>query len=126
MATIPPTANLLAFEAVARRRSFGLAAAELHLTASAVSHQVARLESHLGLRLFERSAHGVRLSVAGEQYLARVGGAVSAIAAATEDLRHGGRNSLFVHGAPSLASLWLMPRLRAFAEAYPDVSLNLS
>lgn len=126
MPAVPPAPNLLAFEAVARRRSFALAAAELHLTASAVSHQVARLESHLGVRLFERSAHGVRLSAAGEQYLARVGGALSAIAAATEDLRQGVRNSLFVHSAPSVASLWLMPRLRAFAEAYPDISLNLS
>ena len=126
MPDVPPAANLLAFEAVARRRSFAVAAVELHLTASAVSHQVARLESHLGVRLFERSAHGVRLSAAGEQYLDRVAGALSAIAAATEDLRHGVRNSLFVHCAPSLASLWLMPRLRAFAEAYSDISLNLS
>jgi DNA-binding transcriptional LysR family regulator len=126
MPAVPPAVNLLAFEAVARRRSFALAAAELHLTASAVSHQVARLEAHLGVRLFERSAHGVRLSAAGEQYLARVGAALSAIAAATEDLRQGVRNSLFVHSAPSIASLWLMPRLRAFAEAYPDISLNLS
>lgn len=126
MPAIPPVANLLAFEAVARRRSFALAAAELHLTASAISHQVARLESHLGVRLFERSAHGVRLSAAGEQYLERVGGALSAITAATEDLRHGVGNSLYVHSAPSLASLWLMPRLRAFAQAYPDISLNLS
>jgi DNA-binding transcriptional LysR family regulator len=126
MPAVPPAANLVAFEAVARRRSFALAAAELHLTASAVSHQVARLEAHLGVRLFERSAHGVRLSAAGEQYLERVGGALAAIAAATEDLRHGVRNSLFVHCAPSIASLWLMPRLRAFAVAYPDISLNLS
>jgi DNA-binding transcriptional LysR family regulator len=126
MPSVPPAPNLLAFEAVARRRSFALAAAELHLTASAVSHQVARLESHLGVRLFERSAHGVRLSAAGEQYLQRVAGALSAIASATEDLRHGVRNSLFVHSAPSIASLWLMPRLRGFAQAYPDISLNLS
>jgi DNA-binding transcriptional LysR family regulator len=126
MATVPPAPNLLAFEAVARRRSFAVAAAELHLTASAVSHQVARLESLLGVRLFERSAHGVRLSAAGQQYLERVGGALSAIAAATEDLRHGVRNSLFVHCAPSLASLWLMPRLRGFAQAHPDISLTLS
>jgi DNA-binding transcriptional LysR family regulator len=126
MAAVPPVANLLAFEAVARRRSFALAAAELHLTASAISHQVARLESHLGVRLFERSAHGVRLSAAGEQYLARVGGALSAITAATDDLRQGVGNSLYVHSAPSIASLWLMPRLRAFAQAYPDISLNLS
>jgi DNA-binding transcriptional LysR family regulator len=126
MASLPPVVNLQAFEAVARRRSFALAAAELHLTASAISHQVARLESHLGVRLFERSAHGVRISSAGELYLSRVGGALSAIATATEDLRQGVSNSLYVHSAPSIASLWLMSRLHAFARAYPDISLNLS
>ncbi|UDF35568.1 UNVERIFIED_ORG: LysR family transcriptional regulator [Shinella sp. XGS7] len=126
MAAVPPLANLLAFETVARRRSFALAAAELHLTASAVSHQVARLETHLGVRLFERSAHGVRLSAAGELYLGRVGGALSALTAASEDLRQGVNNTLYVHSAPSIASLWLMPRLRAFAQAHPDISLNLS
>lgn len=126
MASLPPIASLQAFEAVARRRSFALAATELHLTASAISHQIARLESQLDMRLFERSAHGVRLSPAGEHYLLRVGAALSAIAAATDDLRQGVRNSLYVHSAPSIASLWLMPRLRSFALAYPDISLNLS
>jgi LysR family glycine cleavage system transcriptional activator len=52
---IPPLGSLQAFEAVARRKSFALAAAELHLTPSAVSHQVAKLESLFNLRLFERS-----------------------------------------------------------------------
>ncbi|HEY8358928.1 MAG TPA: LysR substrate-binding domain-containing protein [Ramlibacter sp.] len=123
---MPPIPNLLAFEAVARRRSFAIAAAELHLTASAISHQVARLETHLGVRLFERSAHGVRLSAAGENYMMRVGGALSAIASATEDMRQGVGNSLYVHSAPSIASLWLMPRLRDFAQACPGIALNLS
>ncbi|MDE2095283.1 MAG: LysR family transcriptional regulator, partial [Burkholderiales bacterium] len=100
MAAVPPLANLQAFEAVARRRSFALAAAELHLTASAISHQVARLESQLGVRLFERSAHGVRLSTAGERYLGRVGGALSAIASASDDLRQGVSNSLYVPSTP--------------------------
>ena len=126
MPAFPPAANLLAFEAVARRRSFAMAAVELHLTASAISHQVARLESELGVRLFERSAHGVRLSSAGERYLTRVGGALAAIAAATEDLRQGVGNSLYVHSAPSIASLWLMPRLRDFAQSQPEIALNLS
>ena len=126
MASLPPVANLLAFEAVARRRSFALAATELHLTASAISHQVARLEADLGVRLFERSAHGVRLSNAGDRYLERVAGALSAISTATEDLRKGVGNSLYVHSAPSIASLWLMPRLRGFAQAHPDIALNLS
>ncbi|MDO8772674.1 MAG: LysR substrate-binding domain-containing protein [Burkholderiaceae bacterium] len=126
MSALPPITNLQAFEAVARRRSFALAAAELHLTASAVSHQVSRLETHLDIRLFERSAHGVRLSPAGEHYLLHVGAALSAIASATDDLRQGIRNSLYVHSAPSIASLWLMPRLHRFAQAYSDIALNLS
>jgi DNA-binding transcriptional LysR family regulator len=126
MPALPPLPNLQAFEAVARRRSFALAASELHLTASAISHKVARLEAHLGVRLFERSAHAVRLSAAGESYLSRVAGAIGAIAAATDDLRQGVSNSLYVHCTPSLASLWLMPRLRGFALAYPDIVLNLS
>ena len=126
MASLPPMPNLLAFEAVARRRSFALAAAELHLTASAISHQIARLETQLSIKLFERSAHGVRLSPAGEQYLSRVGGALAAIAAASDDLRQGVSNSLYVHCSPSLATQWLMPRLHRFAQAHPDISLNLS
>ena len=126
MSFLPPIANLRAFEAVARRRSFALAAAELHLTASAISHQVARLESQLGVRLLERSAHGVRLSATGEQYLARVGGALTAIGAATDDVKQGVANSLYVHASPSIATLWLMPRLPAFAKANPAISLNLS
>ena len=126
MAALPPLPNLQAFEAVARRRSFALAAAELHLTPSAISHQVARLESHLGVRLFERSAHSVRLSAAGESYLSRVAGALGAITAATDDLRRGVSNTLYVHCTPSLASLWLMPRLRGFAMANPQIELNLS
>jgi DNA-binding transcriptional LysR family regulator len=126
MSSVPPLANLFAFEAVARRRSFALAAVELHLTASAVSHQVARLEANVGARLFERSAHGVRLSAAGEKYLSRISGALSAIAAASDDLRQGESNSLSVHSSPSFATLWLAPRLRGFAKAYPEIAFSLS
>lgn len=126
MAALPPLPNLMAFEAVARRRSFALAAAELHLSPSAVSHQISRLEGYLGMRLLERSAHGVRLSPAGEQYLSRVAGALAAIASATGDVRQGVSNGLYVHCTPTLATLWLMPRLHRFARAHPDIALNLS
>ncbi len=126
MANIPPLTTLLAFEAVARRRSFALAAGELNLTASAISHQIARLESFLGVKLFDRSGQRVVLSEAGADYLRRVGGALGAIGAATDDVRQGVRNSLYVHASPSFASLWLMPRLAGFAKAYPKVSLFLS
>lgn len=126
MAHLPPLPTLIAFEAVARRRSFALAAGELHLTASAVSHQIAKLEAFLGVKLFDRSAQGVRLSAAGETYLRRVGGALGALGAATDDVRQGVRNSLYVHASPSFASLWLMPRLADFAQAHPGISLFLS
>lgn len=123
---LPPLPALQAFEAIARRRSFALAAAELHLTPSAVSHQMARLESFLGVKLLERSSRGVKLSPAGESYLQRVAGALGAIGAATDDVRQGVRNTLYVHASPSFASLWLMPRIGQFAQAHPGVSLFLS
>ena len=123
---IPPLAALQAFETIARRKSFSLAAEELHLTPSAVSHQVAKLESLLGVRLFERSARGVELTPAGQQYLQRVASALGAINTATEDLRHGVQDTLYVHSSPSFASLWLMPRIARFTELHPNISLVLS
>lgn len=123
---IPPLSALQAFEAIARRRSFSLAAAEMHLTPSAVSHQVAKLEGLLGLRLFERSTRGVELTPAGEHYLKRVAGALGVINAATEDLRHGVQDTLYLHCSPSFASLWLMPRIARFTERHPAISLILS
>ena len=116
---IPPLAALQAFETIARRKSFSLAAEELHLTPSAVSHQVAKLESLLNVRLFERSARGVELTPAGQQYLQRVASALGAINTATEDLRHGVQDTLYVHSSPSFASLWLMPRIARFGERHP-------
>jgi len=123
---LPPLTALVAFEAVARRLSFARAADELSLTPSAVSHQIAKLESFLGFLLFERSSRGVTLSDAGENYLKRVAGALGAIGNATNDVRKGVRNSLYVHSSTSIASLWLMPRLGGFVKAYPEIALALS
>ena len=123
---LPPLMALVAFEAVARRLSFARAAEELCLTPSAVSHQIAKLEQFLGLLLFERTPRGITLSDAGERYLKRIGGALGVIGSATSDVRKGVRNTLYVHSTPSLASLWLMPRLGQFVRAFPDISLSLS
>ncbi len=123
---IPPLSALQAFEAIARRRSFSLAAEEMHLTPSAVSHQLAKLEGILGVRLFERSARGVELTPAGHNYLQRVANALGAINTATEDLRHGVQDTLYLHSSPSFASLWLMPRIALFTKRHPDISLVLS
>ena len=123
---IPPLSALQAFEAIARRKSFSLAAGELHLTPSAVSHQLAKLEGLLGVRLFERSARGVELTPAGQSYLQRVANALGAINTATESLRHGMQDTLHLHCSPSFASLWLMPRISRFTRRHPDIALSLS
>ena len=123
---LPPLSALVAFETVARRLSFARAADELHLTPSAVSHQIAKLEQFLGFLLFERTPRGITLSDAGESYLNRVAGALGAIGNATNDVRKGVRNTLYIHSSTSLASLWLMPRLGKFVRAFPDISLYLS
>lgn len=123
---LPPLSALVAFETAARRLSFARAAEELHLTPSAVSHQIAKLEQFLGFLLFERTPRGITLSDAGENYLRRVGAALGAIGNATNDIRKGVRNTLYVHSSTSLAALWLMPRLGKFVSSFPDISLSLS
>ena len=123
---LPPLTCLLAFDAVARRMSFSVAAHDLHLTPSAISHQIARLEDFLGARLFERSARSISLTPTGQDYLRRVTGALASLRASTENVRKGAQNSLHVHVSPSFASLWLMPRLSSFVREHPDITLSMS
>ena len=117
--------NLLrVFDAVMTEQNLTRAAGHLAMTQPAVSHALKRLHETVGETLFERSAHGVRLTAAGERYLSRVAGALQAIASASDDLRQGVANSLYVHCSPSLAQLWLMPRLGAFWNAHQDIIID--
>src|SRR3546814_21060385 len=69
---LPPLPALEAFDAAARHMSFKAAARELHLTPSAVSHRIRRLERHLGQPLFRRLNREIRLTEAGQDYFATV------------------------------------------------------
>ena len=71
MTPILDSRRLLAFATLAQIGSFTLAAKELHLTQSAVSHAIKALEDELGLRLFERRGRRVGLTPAGRQLLIR-------------------------------------------------------
>lgn len=124
--SFPPLSCLLAFESAARRLSFRLAAEELNLTPSAISHQIGKLEELLDVRLFDRAGRQISLTPAGSEYLSRLSGALDTISVATDNARKGVNNTLYVHSSPSFASLWLMPRLADFAHTYPDISLSLS
>jgi DNA-binding transcriptional LysR family regulator len=126
MKSLPSLTALQAFEAVTRLRSFSLAATELNLTPSAISHQIAKLESQLETRLFKRTRTRVIPTTAGEQYWLKVSGALAILGDATHEVQNGARNHLYVHASPSFASLWLMPRLADFAKAQPHIALHLS
>lgn len=123
---LPPLNALRAFAACAAAASFRGAADRLHVTPSAVSHQIRQLEEFLGVALFERTTRHVRLTPAGESYLPPVREALRLVETATERLaRHRDRRRLTVSVAPSYAIGWLMPRLPRFQVAHPDVELRL-
>ena len=121
---IPPIQGLQAFEALARLRSVTLAAEELHVTPSAVSHRIRQMEVLLGVKLFARGDFS--LSLEGAAYLARVREALDALqqvpgSAAVPT----GAARLRVSVTPTLARQLLLPRMGLFRHAYPDIELML-
>jgi len=124
---LPPLSALRAFEAAARHLSFTRAAGELHVTQTAISHQIRALEEYLGVRLFRRLPRGLLLTEEGQIYLPAIRDAFDRIAAATGELvaaRAGG--ALTASVLPSFASKWLVPRLGRLRDAHPEVDLRIS
>ena len=126
MRRIPSFSALRAFEAAARLGSFARASAELHLTPSAVSHQIRALERWFGRPLFQRANRQARLSAEGGRLLAGLSEAFDAIEAVCADLGPPAPTALAVHCTPSFAAKWLGPRLPAFVEGHPDIAIRLS
>jgi LysR family glycine cleavage system transcriptional activator len=122
---LPSLNALLAFEAAARLGSITGAAQELHVTQSAVSHQVQKLEDELGLTLFERLPRALRLTPAGKRLAAAAGAGFDRIAHSLRNLSRRERQMLTVSVLPSFATHWLLPRLKRFHAAHPSVELRL-
>jgi len=102
------------------------AAKSLGVSESAVSHQIRGLEDLLHVKLFDRTAEGLRLTATGRAYLERIAPALAEIEAATQAvLPERGRASVRLTLPPSLAATWLVPRLRDFEIAHPDIDLQL-
>jgi len=117
---------LRAFEAACRCRSFRAAAAELNISASAVSHAVRRLERQLGARLFVRDGRAVRLSAEGETLMAHVERGFSELSRGVAAVSARGPQLFRLHCAPSFAAQWLGPRLPALLAAHPSLELRLA
>ena len=124
-----PWTALRAFEAAARLGSLKDASAELSVTPTAISHQVRRLEEHLGIRLFERLHLFLRLTPAGEALAETARGAFDSIERTMDGLVVDGRRassgSLSISVVPSLASKWLTPRLHDFQSLHPRIGLRI-
>jgi LysR family glycine cleavage system transcriptional activator len=124
---LPPLSALRAFEAAAHHLSFTRAAADLHVTQTAISHQIRGLEELLGVKLFRRRPRGLVLTEEAQRYLPAVRDAFDRIDAATSELvagRAGGPVTTSV--LPSFAAKWLVPRLGRFRTAHPEIDLRIS
>lgn len=123
-----PSLDLLrGFEAAARNLSFTKAAAELHVTQSAVSRQVKAIEEHLGAALFLRRHRALLLTEAGQELYRATAQALRQIADAAAKIGdRGGARTLTVTATIGFASLWLIPRLADFRSQSPDIDIRIS
>lgn len=123
---LPPLPALRFFEAAGRHQSFKLAAAELNVTPSAISHGIVGLEQALGVELFVREPRGLSLTPAGADYLSYVSEAFSLIAIGTQRLPDNRANrTIALSCAPTLASRWLLPRLPGFRARWPNANVTV-
>jgi LysR family glycine cleavage system transcriptional activator len=121
---LPSLNALRAFEAAARHLSLTRAGRELHVTQSAVSHQVRHLEEELAMELFERRPRALRLTQAGERLALAAREAFARIAEAAR--RIDARTArLSVSVLPSFGARWLLPRLKRFRTAWPRIDLRI-
>lgn len=123
---LPPLTALRLFEAAGRHESFKLAAKELGVTPSAVSHGVALLERGIDTLLFDRGVRGISLTPSGREFLRFVAEAFSSIADGMQRLPNRRKQRhISVSCAPIFAARWLLPRLRGFTELHPDTAIKI-
>ena len=122
---LPPFGALIAFEAVARHRSFTRAADELGVTQSAISHRVRRLEDFFGVQLLKRLNPGIGLSDDGAKLQGELATHLDGIAGLEPSLRRRpGRQTLRLGAGSSLAAWWLVRRLRTFRALHSEIEID--
>ena len=127
MRRMPSFSLLRAFEAAARLESFTLAANELNVTQSAISHQIRGLEDYFGRLLFIRRNRRVELAPEGKRLLESLSKIFDTLQAACNEVALAPQAEvLAVHSAPSFAAKWLGPRLPDFTHAHPDIIIRLT
>lgn len=125
---LPTLTAMQCFEASARHLSFTRAADELSLTQSAVSKQVAQLESVLEHPLFRRVRKRLQVTPEGSLYLTEVRKILAQVEMSTRYMQsYGGQSEVLnVTTLPTFGARWLIPRLNGFRFRHPNVYLNIS
>lgn len=123
---IPTLTSLRAFDVVASHGSFKLAAKELNVTATAVSHQIRQLEDALGIKVLQRSSQEVRLTATGERLKEATTNAFELLWNAVASIHNTNENSrISLTATANFVSNWLMPRLKKLQLACPSIDLEL-
>ncbi|CAI0901114.1 Gcv operon activator [Serratia proteamaculans] len=123
---LPPLGALRAFDAVARLQSFKLAAEEIGVSPTAVSHQIRLLESLLEVSVFERTPRKVELTADGKVLQQATAQAFALLQAATEKIGERQRpRVLTLTATTAMIAHWLVPRLPALMRQFPNIDLRL-
>ena len=122
---IPPLNTLRGFEATARLTSLQRAAQELHITPSAVRHQISTLEQHLNVNLFTKHGRNIKLTKEGQSFYKYVTEAFSFLKKGIDSLSDDASETLRLHTYITASMFWLIERLPDFSKTHPDVSIQL-
>ena len=118
--------KLITFEVAARHESFALAAEELFLTPSAVSHQINLLEKELNIKLFLRLHRKVELTNEGKRVFLALQFSLDYLNTEIKAIQNQAlAGSLTIYARPSIAQCWLVPKLSSFTECYPFIQLSI-
>ncbi|NLQ16811.1 LysR family transcriptional regulator [Marinomonas sp. M1K-6] len=122
---LPPLKSLPVFEAVARLNSFSLAANELSVSQSAISHQIRMLENYLGENLFHRQGRHLELTKEGKLYFDSISHSLLQIESATNQIKGQHKTHIRLAVYSSFAVYWLIPRLPDLKRLHPSLELSI-
>lgn len=124
--TLPPMAALRAFAAYAETGSVQRAGTALNVSHAAISQQIRNLETHLGLRLLDRSGRAAQLTPEGRHLAEALADGFGTIAARLAELTGAdAARALHISTTPSFAGNWLMPRLAEFRARHPEIDIMI-
>ncbi|WP_420548505.1 LysR family transcriptional regulator [Curvivirga sp.] len=123
---LPPIQNILAFVTIVELKQFKRAASHLNLTESAISHQLSRLEDHLGRKLLERGRNEASLTSDGEVFYGFATNALRELQNGVSAIQSHNVNSIHITAPRTMVAMWLAAKIPEFYMDQPNIELRLS